>query len=194
LELRDCGFANLLGVDPFIPAPISYQGGVQINHCELEDVRGEFSLVMFHHVFEHLANPMASLKKARELLSKDGQILIRIPLSDSMAAQKYNEKWVQLDAPRHITLQTRKSMDYIAQKLGLKITKITYDSTDLQFWGSEQYLADIPLFDPRSHGSGGAGIFLPAQIEAFTKESEVLNKQEKGDQAAFVFEKASAIK
>lgn len=88
LMLRDCGFTNLLGVDPFISKPLVYSGGLRIEKCDLQAVQGKFSLIMFHHVFEHLPNPLETLCKARQLLSPGGQILIRIPLSDSLAAKK----------------------------------------------------------------------------------------------------------
>jgi 2-polyprenyl-3-methyl-5-hydroxy-6-metoxy-1,4-benzoquinol methylase len=192
VELYECGFEKLLGVDPYIAKPLQYEGGVRVDKCELQEVQGKFDLIMFHHVLEHLENPLKALLSARELLAHDGQILIRIPLSDSMAAEKYREKWVQLDAPRHITLQTRKSMELLAHKAGLKITRITYDSFDFQFWGSEQYLAGIPLTDPRSQVSGTSHLFSPEQLAGFAKESALLNLQEKGDQAAFILEDAQA--
>lgn len=188
LALRDCGFMNLHGLDPFISKSLFYRGGIQIRKSELEEIDDKFCLIMFHHVFEHLPDPVRTLKKSRKLLEPGGQILIRVPLSDSVAAEKYKEKWVQLDAPRHITIPTRKSMDLIAKKSGLKIVKVTYDSSDFQFWGSEQYLADIPLFRSCSEAPGAANIFSKEQIEFFAAEAERLNKEEKGDQAAFTLE------
>ena len=187
IELRKWGFTRLRGVDPFISESITYRGGVRVDKCQLQDIRGKFNLITFHHVLEHLENPLEALVQARELLAKGGQILVRIPLSDSLAAQKYGENWVQLDAPRHITLHTRKSMELAAQKAGMKIIRVTYDSTAFQFWASEQYLLDIPLFDARSQSNNQTdGNFSPAQLKAFAEQSERLNQQEAGDQAAFV--------
>jgi SAM-dependent methyltransferase len=187
LALRDCGFTNLQGVDPFINESVSYSGGVRISKCSLLDIKGRFGLITFHHVFEHLENPLETLRHARQLLSPGGQILIRIPLSDSAAAQQYKEKWVQLDAPRHVTLQTRKSMEILAQKSGLRIVRVVYDSTDFQFWASEQYLKNIPLRDKCSYGMSASGsMFTPETIKKFTVDAERLNALEKGDQAAFL--------
>jgi SAM-dependent methyltransferase len=188
LALRNCGFSNLLGVDPFIKEPITYSGGVQVLKCNLQDIQRTFHLVTMHHVFEHVINPLETLNHARNLLAPGGQILIRIPLSDSFAAQKYKEKWVDLDAPRHITLQTRKSMKLLAEKSGMKIVRVVYDSYELQFWGSEQYLLDIPLMDKRSYQNNPQEkIFKDETIRMFAEQSERLNKEEKGDQAAFIF-------
>ena len=186
LSLRDCGFIRLRGVDPFIPKSISYKGDVRIDKCQLQEVKGKFGLIMFHHVFEHLENPLLALEQARQLLAPDGQILIRIPMSDSMPAKKYQENWVQLDAPRHITLNTRKSMDLAAKKTGMKIARVVYDSTEFQFWGSEQYLLDIPLMDKRSfQNNPPVKIFDDNIISSFIEQSKILNQKQQGDQAAF---------
>jgi SAM-dependent methyltransferase len=158
-------------------------------NCELSAVRGQFDLIMFHHVYEHLVDPRETLELARELLAEHGQILIRIPLADSLAARKYGEHWVQLDAPRHIALQTRKSMGVLAGDAGLDISRVTYDSWELQFWGSEQYLLDIPLRDPRSLDTGSSAVFSPDLIRAFAAEARTLNAHEEGDQAAFVLQR-----
>ena len=187
LALRNCGFSNLLGVDPFIPRSVSYDGGVEVRKCKLQEVAGRFSLITFHHVFEHLDNPLETLRQARHLLARGGQIMIRIPLSDSFAAQKYKENWVSLDAPRHITLQTRRSMEMIAKKAEMKIVRVVYDSTELQFVGSEQYLLDIPLTDPRSYCANASNSVLDGEkIRRFVEESARLNAGQQGDQAAFV--------
>ena len=188
LALRNCGFTNLLGVDPFNKESITYPGGVRVVKCSIGDVQKKFSLITLHHVFEHLVNPLETLRQARQLLSPGGQILIRIPLSDSVAAQKYKENWVQLDAPRHITLQTRKSMEILAQKSEMKITRVVYDSTEFQSLGSEQYLLDIPLMDARSYmNDPKEKVFATETIKAFAEQSKRLNEEQKGDQAAFVF-------
>ena len=144
LHLRDCGFSNLRGVDPYIAEAVSYPGGVQIEKRRLDEVEGKFALIVLDHVLEHLDDPVTTLQKARQLLSEGGQILIRIPLCDSDAARKYGENWAQLDAPRHIILHSRKSMDMLSKKAQLKIVKVKYDSTEFQFWASEQIFARYP--------------------------------------------------
>ena len=187
LALRDCGFSNLLGVDPFISESVSYPGSVRIKKCGISDIAGEFSLITMHHVFEHVENPVETLEQARRLLKPNGQILIRIPLSDSDAAQRYKENWVQLDAPRHITLQTRKSMECLAKKAEMKIARVVYDSTGFQFWGSELYLRDIPLRDSRSNSNDPNNpIFRSDEMESYARLATQLNSLERGDQAGFV--------
>lgn len=187
LGLKNCGFTNLLGVDPYIETTISYKEGLEIKKCQLEDLTGTFDLIMFHHVFGHLEDPKRTLSTAKHLLTQGGRILIPIPLSDSVACETYKEDWAQLDAPRHITLQTRESMERLVKQTGLKIVRVTYDSSAFQFWGSEQYRVDMPLSDDRSYSKNpDAGLFSKDKIQSFQIEAIRLNEQCKGDQAAFV--------
>lgn len=180
LGLRNSGFTCLLGVDPYLREPLRYKSGIEVRKCELSALTGSFGLITMHHVFEHLEDPKGTLITAKNLLSKNGQILIRIPLSDSAAFDKYRENWVQLDAPRHVTLQTRKSMEQLAKQVGLKIVRVAYDSSAFQFIGSERYTVDVPIV-------GDTDFELPEERIAFFKDEAVrLNRLEKGDQAAFV--------
>jgi hypothetical protein len=67
-----------------------------------------------------------------------------------------------------------------------RITRPPLDSTSEQFWGSEQYIRNIPL--RRSHSKDthrDPPIFTRCQLEAFEKEARILNMKGQGDQACF---------
>jgi hypothetical protein len=77
-------------------------------------------------------------------------------------------------------------MKLIIEKAGLKLKAVTYDSTALQFWGSEQYMRNIPLKSENSYGvKKEKSIFLISEIEEFQNKANELNINELGDQAAF---------
>jgi len=98
---------------------------------------------------------------------------------------------VQLDAPRHLYLHSIKSMETLANPVGLKISQVIYDSFAFQFWGSEQYQQDISLNDERSYAvNPKQSFFTEEQIKDFTKRSKVLNQKNQGDQACFYLTKA----
>jgi hypothetical protein len=59
--------------------------------------------------------------------------------------------WVQLDAPRHFFLHSANSLGLLAGKVGMAVTETVYDSDELQFVGSEQYLKGIPLRSENSY-------------------------------------------
>lgn len=187
--LMDQGFSSLTGVDPFISNDIS-RGSVHIHKCTLSDLDGHFDLIMLHHSFEHMPSPSDALQNISRLLRPGGYALIRIPVADSYAWDTYRTNWVQLDAPRHLFLHTRKSMGILASTAGFEITGMDFDSTAFQFLGSEQYARNIPLRDPSSYSSGiEKSIFTQADLIEYKKKAIELNKREMGDQACFFLRK-----
>ena len=178
--LAELGFKSLLGVDAFVDVDRTYPNGVCILKSDLEKVDGSFDLIMFHHSFEHLPDPAAALGSAREKLEKGGVCLVRIPVA-AYAWEKYGTNWVGLDPPRHLHLFSEKSFCRLAEREGFEVESVVYDSTSFQFWGSEQYLLDVPLMDKRP----AAAMFTRRQIRDWAKEARRLNLDGRGDQAAF---------
>jgi len=189
-SLANAGFKNLLGIDPFIKEGISYKIGFEVRKQAIFEIDGIWDLIMFNHSFEHIEESLNVLKKAGSLISDKGTCLIRIPVSDSYAFEKYGVNWVQLDAPRHFYLHTVKSMGYMAEKAGLRLDRIEYEGDEFGFWGSEQYAKGINLFSDYSYSvdrekSG----FSNDDIDAYKKKAAELNAEKKGDSAAFYFVK-----
>lgn len=172
------GFTNLTGVDPFIQKDIVYDDGVRIYKKELRELNDEFDFIMLHHSFEHMAEPQEVLKDLYLLLKPKHFVLIRIPVADSYAFKKYKENWVQLDAPRHFYLHTKKSMEILSEQAGFRLDDIVYDSTEQQFTGSEKYLKNIPFVKE-------SDLFSEVQVKEYLKEAEKLNKASEGDSACY---------
>jgi SAM-dependent methyltransferase len=183
LALREQGFRNLVGIDPYVEN-IKYPNGVTVRGQPLDEAEGGFDLIMLHHSFEHMANPRGVMKRLFELLNADGRVLIRIPLADSMAWRRYGVNWVQLDAPRHLFLHTRMSMGILSDSAGFEIGETLYDSNAFQFWGSELYLRGIPL-----KGASERDLFTDEQIKGFQLDARRANKAMEGDQACFILSK-----
>ena len=189
--LRDIGFTNLFGIDPFNREDLNYSNGLVVKKMGLHDVTGDWDFVMLNHSFEHMPEQKEVLDYIYGLLKPGALCMIRIPTVSSYAWERYRTNWVQLDAPRHFYLHSTDSMGRLAAKSNFKIKKIIYDSTAFQIWGSEQYLADIPLRDNRSYSiDSSKSIFTKKDIKNFTKQAKSLNEQRRGDQAAFFLEKA----
>lgn len=189
-RMSDWGFTHLTGIDPFIPGNMEL-GPVKILKRSLSEMDPHFDFIMFHHSYEHMEAPETTLKEAAKLLAPGGTILIRIPVADCFAWRHFATDWVQLDAPRHITIQTRRSMDILAKKSGFQIQKVIYDSSSFQFWGSEQYQRDVPLMDPASYAvcPNGSG-YSKEKIEEYATRAAQLNAREEGDQACFFLQHA----
>jgi len=188
--LGDIGFTNLLGVDPFLSADVEYENGVTLLKKTIHEIAGEFDVIMFHHAFEHIADPGPTLEAVHELLAPGGSCIIRVPTVSSYAWQHYAANWVQLDPPRHFYIYSVEGVKILAERAGLELRSVVYDSTAFQFWASEQYVADIPLYDARSYLlSPKASIFSKEEIAGFEKRALELNRARLGDQAAFYLSK-----
>lgn len=182
--LKEAGFENVVGVEPHIDSDIEYSNGLTIKKSWLYKFDEKQDLVMFHQSFEHILNPIETLETTHKLLSSGGICMLRIPLVLSEAWKKYGINWVQLDAPRHFFLYSIDSLKVLAEKTKFKIKEIIYDSTEFQFWGSEQYLRGIPLMAKNSYGENPANsIFSKADIKNYKKMAHKLNMQSQGDHA-----------
>ncbi|MGH2506899.1 MAG: class I SAM-dependent methyltransferase, partial [Ktedonobacteraceae bacterium] len=189
-ELHTAGFRNVLGIDPYIDRDIHYRNGVTILKRTIHEVGSGWDLVMFHHSFEHIADPLETLRHCSKILTLNGCCLIRIPTVSSYAWRRYGANWVQLDAPRHFFLYSISSLKILAARAGLRLHDVIYDSTEFQFWASEQYVQDIPLTSERSYlNNPSNSIFSSSQIECFWQQANLLNVQKDGDQAAFYLRK-----
>jgi SAM-dependent methyltransferase len=185
LALHDCGFRDLLGVDPYLDADRRYEPGIRVLRAGIEDVRGPFDLVMFHHSFEHVADPAGTLAAARDRLAPGGCILIRMPVAGA-SWRTYGSDWVELDAPRHLHVHTPGSLALLAGRLGLAVETVHYDSDAFEIWGSEQYRRGIALADPRSHSYGGRGeVFSRTELEEFENRVQAMNRAGTAGRAAF---------
>ncbi len=185
--LATAGVEAVVGVDPFAPGDRLFDNGARLMRSELGDVDETFDLVMFHHSFEHVPDPAASLADAVRLLAPGGQILIRMPTRSSHAYETYGPNWVQLDAPRHLTIFSRNGIETLAEGLGLAVKAVKDDSNAFQFWGSEQVARGIPLMSAESHlMSEKRSTFTRAQIDRWERESRTLNECGRGDQAAWL--------
>jgi len=183
LHLSWFGFKDLSGIDPYIPEDILYKNGIQIHKKGLDAVKTRFDVLMFHHSFEHMQEPLAVFENISKLLTDKGCALIRIPTVSSYAWKNYGVNWVQLDAPRHFFLHSLKSIEILASKAGLKINEIVFDSTEFQFLGSEQYKQGVSLLSDQSYYvNPKASGFNAQRIDFFRSEAARLNKEKQGDQ------------
>lgn len=149
-DLAWLGFQNLFGADPYIPHELAYPDGVRVYKRALAEMPGDFDLIMMHHSFEHMPEPLGVMRAAAERLRPGGQLIVALPTASSYAWRHYGVNWVALDAPRHLFLHTRASMELLAQACGLHIEQIVQEGDAGQFLLSEQYQQGIPLHDPRS--------------------------------------------
>lgn len=189
-KMKESGFENVIGTDPFIDETITYKNGLKILKKDFNKLEGKFDFIMFNHSFEHMEHPFVVMQQSNRLLINNKFLLLRIPVADSFAFKHYKENWCSLDAPRHLFLQTKNSIEILAKTTGFEVKKINYDSRSWQLWGSEQYSKNIPLIDKHSYYINPKdSIFSKNQIDEFEKRTIDLNKNGEGDQAEFYLQK-----
>jgi len=186
-ELYELGFKNTKGYDPFLPPALKNVGEPILTDDLKELTKIAWDFITLNHVFEHLENPVSMLGSLNKLLAEKGKLILRFPIIDSYAFEKYQENWVQFDAPRHINLFTRKSIVQAVEKAGnYKIIAMYDDSFHFQFTGSELYLKNLSLSPKHNNQIKRLLSFKTYQYHFKAKK---LNKQNKGDQMVIILEK-----
>jgi len=183
------GYKNLTGIDLYVDKPV-IDTRIKIYKSDIYTIQETYDFIMFNHSFEHMDKQLEVLSRASGLLNKNGTIMIRIPVLSKYIWDMYNVNWVQIDAPRHYYLHTEESFKLLSDQAGLQIYRKEYDSTEFQFWGSEQIKDGIPLFDKRSYGiNPRLSPFTDDDIQKFRILARKLNKEYNGDMACFFLKK-----
>jgi len=190
-QLRALGFRSLCGIDPYIGEDVE-KGGILILKRRIEEVSGEFDLITFHHSLEHITDQHSALAAARSLLLAGGFCLVRIPLVSSAVWEQYGTDWVELDPPRHLYLHSHESIRLVAERAGFRLAEFASDSTEFEFWGSEQCRKGIPLMaedsflrDPRQSD------FTFRQMSGFRKRAREVNLAGRGGRGCFFLQAVS---
>lgn len=177
-DLHRFGFRQLTGADPFITDDITFAPGCIIRKTDVHGVKGPFDLIMLNHAFEHMPDPLATLKRIREVLAPGGHAMIRIPVAGSWAWEHYGTSWVQLDAPRHFFLHTDRSIRKLAEAAELVWVAAINDSSAFQFTGSETYQRGFRLGDSRVRFTG-------RELRRFEQRAAFLNQAGRGDTSTY---------
>jgi 2-polyprenyl-3-methyl-5-hydroxy-6-metoxy-1,4-benzoquinol methylase len=185
LDLYKNGFTNLHGIDPFIDKDIDY-GPFRVQKKDIFRLKETYDLIMLHHVFEHMDEPLKVLEQLNSLLNPGKFLVIRTPVMGMYGWQHYGTNWVGLDAPRHLLIHSLQSMSRLAKAAGFTIVKTVFDSVAYHFFASEQYSKDVALMDPDSFyvNMKGSG-FTKQDAKNFKALAKKTNEEGLGDQAAF---------
>ena len=185
-DLRLLGYELSHGIDPMRVFEEGSGREPFVERKTLDQMEGVWDAVMFHHSFEHLADPGAALLLVADLLAIGGVCVLRLPIVPCYAWEHYGANWVQLDAPRHLFIHSQKSLGKLSSVAGLKIVRCWRDSGAFQFWGSERYVAGLPLRE-----EVGEFPVTRSTLREYARAADRLNRTGQGDQAAFVLRKAA---
>lgn len=185
LNFFKIGFTNLTGIDPFIEKDRQY-GAINIYKKSVFEIQGQYDLIMLHHAFEHMDEPLKVLQQLYQLVKKGSCVLIRTPVMGMYSWEKYGVNWMDLDAPRHIIIHSLQSMQLLATQAGFELRKVEFDGNYMSLIGSDQYAKDIALPDPQSYMvNKAASGYSKEDIAQFKAINQQNNKDKRADQAAF---------
>ncbi len=179
-ELHVSGFKDLHGFDPFLENESRLGAGLQLWKKELEQTDLYFDVLMMHHSFEHMADPELVFKTCFERLNPGGRLLVRCPVSDAAVWKEKQSLWVQLDAPRHMTIPSTQGFVAAAQRSGFEVQEIIFDSTSFQFWGTALYEQGEKLDSGKVRT-----YFSEKQLLEWEQKAIQYNQEGVGDQACF---------
>lgn len=180
-RLARIGFRNLAGIDPFLSADCESIEGVPLYKRRLSKAAGPFDVILFNHAFEHVPDPAAELEAARQKLEPKGVCLIQMPTPTSDAFREYGTDWAQWDAPRHLTLMSRKGMSIFASNRGFKLQRVIDLALPWSLMASELCKRGIPF--------GGVPLnkhFSRSEIAGFQRRTTAANAAGRGDAVSYV--------
>jgi SAM-dependent methyltransferase len=135
-----------------IPSLHMIQGDIYSSRLKRES----FDVVTFWHVLEHLPDPAGNLRRAWELLSPDGWLLISLPRFDSLQAGIFGRYWYPLDdVPRHLYHFSLESLDRLLREAGFVIKSHHFFSRRVNFhslkhsllnWSRERFGSTAPYY------------------------------------------------
>ena len=98
---------------------------------ETED---RFDVILMLNLIEHVTDPMAVLRKGKQLLRPGGRIWIKTPNFDALDARVFrNRSWGGYHTPRHFVLFTRDSLVRHCEAAGFKVVHCAY-TQGAPFW------------------------------------------------------------
>jgi SAM-dependent methyltransferase len=101
----------------------------------------KYDVILMLNLIEHVESPITVLRKAGELLSSQGKILLKTPNVDSLDARVFrNQSWAGYHCPRHWVLFTKESLDVAIRRAGLNTQYIAY-TQGAPFWAASVLIA-----------------------------------------------------
>lgn len=183
--LANQGFVNLIGCDPFIANDIEYDNGIKIYKKSIHQMSGEYDWIYLNDSFEHVTDPHEVMESIKRLLAPKGIARIKLPIYPNIAFDMFGADWYQLDAPRHIFLHTRESIEHLAKVYGFIIVKIEYDSGVSQIVRSYLYSQDIPFWEQTDEVVHQH--FTNEDLLDIEESCRMANQNQYGDHAVFYF-------
>lgn len=87
-------------------------------------IANKFEMITLWHVLEHVHDFDLYMERMKESLVPGGTLVIALPNHQAFDARHYKEYWAGFDVPRHLWHFTPPTLEYLAEKHGLKVNKM----------------------------------------------------------------------
>ena len=105
--------------------------GLRVQTGTMESIdfpQGRFAAIRLWHVLEHLADPLAALKKMKGWLRPGGELIIGIPNVASFYARAFGPRWSAWEVPRHLYHFTPQTIRQLLEKSGFDSIRVDHCS------------------------------------------------------------------
>ncbi len=143
-DLRSQTGCQCRGVD-FSPNAVEVAGdvhGLEVFCGQLVDaplLDESFDLITMWWYLEHDPHPADTLRMCNKLLKPNGLLIFGVPNYRSFNAKMFGSRWYHLDAPRHVSLFSPKSIRALVEETGFMLQRLEWDRSTWGLLGSLQY-------------------------------------------------------
>ena len=114
--------------------------GIDVEVADINDYKEnkKYDLVTITHVLEHVYNPVKALKKANQLLEKDGKLILIVPNIESIGFKIFKNKWLHFYPGRHLYYYSPQTITKLLEKSGFSVLNIIHDNWDDNYYSHFQ--------------------------------------------------------
>lgn len=95
----------------------------------------KFDVITLWHVLEHIHQLNRALEKINKLLANRGKLVIAVPNVQSYDAKYFKQYWAAYDPPRHLYHFSKKTLEILMNKHGIKLDEIIPMKFDAYYIG-----------------------------------------------------------
>ena len=116
---------EVAGVEPNELARLksSEKGVALLQNLDAIPTGDKYEVITLWHVLEHLPDLESQIAKLVGLLTDNGTLVVAVPNFKSFDAKYYKEFWAAFDVPRHLWHFSKRSVQSIFAKHGMKLVR-----------------------------------------------------------------------
>lgn len=128
------------GVDasPSVSQSVLENYNIEVHHGDFNKIKFNktFDVITLWGVLEHVSDPIATIKKAKELLNNDGMLIFEVPSADCFLSEYLKKNNFSptryIESGRHNIFFSKKVITQIAEKFNFKIEYLETNGLDIQ--------------------------------------------------------------